>query len=213
MRARSVGRAALVAAILPLGACEGRAGAPGPAGPQGPSGPAGPAGPEGPAGTPGEQGVDGQPGPEGGTPVLLTTPDMVTLTGEQADAVIELGQHTVRSPLPGYLLIRAQFTGTVSKRDGAARCYVAVRLRLDQDPVPVAQDNLGVFDAPANGRIDTSVSAALAVLIQVEEDTDRVLRLEIQRGVDDCVASPADQVAVMTGQLEVAYHRNLFPSG
>ncbi len=204
-------RAVLALALFSLGllACSGPEGKPGSAGPPGPMGEVGPTGPTGPAGPMGPPGQNGQPGPEGGTPILLTDPDSTTLTFADGAAIQEFASYRVIAPAAGFFMIRTHFNGTVAKRDGSTRCYVAVRVRLDQEPTPLVLQNVGVFEAPAAGRLDVSVAAPLAGRIEVQEGQNIQIRLELQRQTDDCADGLGPTViAQITGQTEVAWFRN-----
>lgn len=170
----------------------------------------GPTGPTGATGVQGPPGLPGQDGLEGGTPILLTQPAQFTLTFAEGGAIQQFDDFRVVAPGSGYFLIRTNFTGTVAKRDGSTRCYVALRVRLDQDPVPLVLQNVGVFDAPAVGRLDVSIAAPLVGVVPVDtQDTVRV-RLELQRQVDECADGNGNTViAQITAQTEISWFRNV----
>lgn len=205
-----VHRALPIAVLVSLAtACSGPDGVPGTAGPQGPPGAAGPAGPTGPTGAPGPRGVDGDPGPEGGTPILLSTPAAVQLLFSDGGAIQQFDTFEVIPPGDGYFLIRTNFTGSVAKRDGSSRCIVAVRVRLDQDPVPLVLQNVGVFEAPTVGRLDVSVNAPLVGTVAVQAAEPVLVRLELQRQTDECADGNGNtQIADIRAQAEISWFRN-----
>ncbi|MEQ8978426.1 MAG: collagen-like protein [Deltaproteobacteria bacterium] len=193
-----------------LAACSGPDGSPGSPGPQGPMGAPGPTGPTGATGVQGAAGAPGQPGPEGGTPILLTQPAVATLTFADGPAIQQFDSFRVVAPGSGYFMIRTNFTGTVAKRDGSTRCYVSVRFRLDQEPVPLVLQNVGVFDAPAVGRLDVSVAAPLVGVVPVDVQDTVLVRLELQRQVEECADGNGNtQIAQITAQTEVSWFRNV----
>lgn len=195
---------------LALVACSGPDGSPGEAGPVGATGAVGPTGPTGATGVQGSPGDPGQPGLEGGTPILLTQPAIATLTFADGPAIQQFDDFRVVAPGTGFFLIRTNFTGTVAKRDGSTRCFVSVRVRLDQEPVPLMLQNVGVFDAPAVGRLDVSVAAPLVGVVPVELQDTVLVRIELQRQVDECADGMGNtQIAQITAQTEVSWFRNM----
>jgi hypothetical protein len=190
-------------------------GLPGNPGPEGPRGPQGAPGERGPQG---EQGLQGDPGPkgdmgEGGTPFLATNLRSMSITYADAGNVVSLLQQRVRAPEAGTLLVRANFSGTVVKRDAAALCRVEVALRQDQQATPLSLQNVGIFDAPTTGRLELSVAADLISLVEVTNPATEVLfHLEARRLDPECAAGAgAERVAQLFGQLQITFHRTLLP--
>lgn len=153
-------------------------------------------------------GQDGQDGREGGTPYLVSNPFSRVLQFGDADAVLELGQQTVVAPEAGTLLVRAHFGGTVAKRDGATVCRVQVGVRKDQDAIQLVSQNVGIREAPAAGKLETTVGASLVGQIPVQAAQSVLLRLEMQRFDDECAnGAGATQIAQIFGQLDISFHR------
>lgn len=206
-------RVLLSALFAALAACKGEDGPPGNPGPEGPQGPQGAQGAQGVQGAPGERGPPGNDGREGGTPALLTNRMTARLTYADANAVIELGQLTVTAPEAGALFVRAHFTGTVVKRDGAGFCRVQVAVRRDQEAQALDAQNLGVFGAPVAGRLEVSVATTLAASVDMATGQDIQLHLEMRRLDDDCAFGAGPElVAQIFGQLDLGFHRFRLPA-
>lgn len=202
----------LAAALLLCAACADR-GPPGNPGPEGPTGPKGDRGERGEQGAIGPTGMNGRDGAEGGTPILLTNPQIGTITYADAGNVISVMQQGVNAPLDGVYLVRAHFSGTVAKRDGAPRCRVEVSLRRDQEVVALALQNVGIFEAPLAGKLEISVSADIVTAIPVTAGSQMLLHLETKRLDPECTAGAgAERVAQIFGQLEISYHVYSIPT-
>jgi hypothetical protein len=161
-------------------------------------------------GSMGNQGLDGA---EGGTPILLTNQQVGTITYADGAAVISVMQQAVNVPISGVYLVRAHFSGTVAKRDGAARCRVEVSLRRDQEPVALALQNVGVFEAPLAGKLEISVGASIVTALDVTAGSQILFHLETKRLDPECASGAgAERVAQIFGQLEVSYHRYGIPT-
>ncbi len=205
MSARRIVTFCLLASAL---ACRGKTGEQGNPGPQGDPGPTGPAGATGPQGIPGPSGRDGADGIEGGTPFLLTNPFSALLQYGDGPAVVEIGEQQVVGPDDGTLMVRAHFSGTVAKRDGATLCRVRVGIRQDQMVAQLASQSLGITDGPVAGRLEVSVAATLVTQVAVAEGQPVLLRLEMQRLDETCAdGAGATQIAQIFGQLDVLFFR------
>ena len=203
MRARiavSVLSVALVAGCPDVG----DPGNPGAEGAVGATGATGAAGPQGPMGQMGPPGQDGRPGL---TPYLLTDPVVGEIQFGDGAAILEIAQLPLVAPGPGDLAVRVHYQGTVAKRDQSTRCTVEVRVRRDQDVAPLAAENLGIFEAPANERVDLGVRATLSHVIPVQQGESMLLRAEIRRVDPDCAdgAGPT-RIARLSVQFEVGFH-------
>jgi hypothetical protein len=154
------------------------------------------------------QGDRGMDGAEGGTPYLLTNVQQATITFADADNVLSVLQQRVRAPETGAFLVRAHFSGTVAKRDQAARCRVEVSLRRDQQVVPLVLQNVGVFEAPAAGKLEIGVGTTLVAQIATMPAEEILFHLEVKRADPECaVGAGAERVAQIFGQLELSFHR------
>lgn len=204
---------AIAIVIAGLG-CDGEQGVPGNPGPEGRQGPEGPQGPSGPIGDPGQRGQIGQDGREGGTPFLVTNnlTAGVIQYGNGTD-VVEVFSQRVVPPETGVLVLRAHFTGTVVKRDGATTCRVAVSVRRDQEVQPLFAQNVGISDAALAGRLELSIAATLVRAIDVAGGQPIVLHVEIRRFDDTCASGGGPtQVAQVFAQLDLGFHRILLPT-
>jgi hypothetical protein len=109
-------------------------------------------------------------------------------------------------------MVRANFSGSVTKRDGGQLCRVEVSLRRDQEATPLALQNVGVFDAPLAGRLELGVAAHLISLVDVTANQEVLFHLEARRIDADCAAGAgAERVAQLLGQLAITFHRTLLP--
>lgn len=164
----------------------------------------GPLGPVGPA---------GQDAPE--SAYLLTNLRSSLLQYGDQENVLQVFEQRVGAPAAGTLLVRAHFSGSVTKRAGAARCLVRVQVRRDQETVALAAQNVGILDAPAAERLQTSVSGTLMGSVDLAEGGSTLLRFEIQRADPACApdgAGGAEQIAQIFGQLEVQFFRGILPT-
>lgn len=211
-RRGSIAASLAAAAFLSAAACADR-GPPGNPGPEGPPGPRGETGAQGEQGVQGPQGGNGRDGEEGGTPYLLTNVQQGTITFADNDNIISVLQQRVLPPQSGALLVRAHFSGTVAKRDGASRCRVEVSLRKNQETVALGLQNLGVFEAPAGGKLETSVAASIVKEVEATAGQEILFHLEAKRADPECAAGAgAERVAQIFGQLEISFHRYQIPA-
>jgi collagen triple helix repeat protein len=209
----------LAASSLAIGGCKGDRGEVGPQGNPGSEGPRGPMGPDGPQGPMGAMGLMGMVGPkgqdgrEGGTPFLVANPQQKLLTYGDGTDTLEIMRQSVVAPDAGSLLVRAYFSGTVTKRDGGAACRVAVSIRKDQDPVALESQNVGITGAPQAGQLVLGVSTVFASKIDVTANQAVVLHAEMKRLDDDCASGAgATQIAQIFAQLDVGFYRVALPS-
>ena len=167
-------------------------------------GSAGVAGPIGPAGP---TGADGH---EGFTPTLLSDSFAGTLTYASGAAAVEVMRQTVRAPGDsGALLVRVYFNGTVSKRQDATSCTVEVSLWQDNQPVSLAAQNVGVFQAAPPPMV-LGVSGTLAHQIIVRGAELIELRVEARRIDEDCappMATGATPIAQVLSRMEIQFFR------
>lgn len=201
-----------IAVLFTVAACTGERGPPGNPGPEGPPGQKGDLGDPGQMGSAGEKGDQGMPGEAGATPYLLTNLQQGTITYADADNVISILQQRAIAPDAGAFVVRAHISGTVAKRDGATLCRVEVGLRRDQQPAALVLQNLGVFEAPATGKLEVSVGATMATDVQLTANQEILFHLETKRIDPDCAAGAgAERVAQIFGQLEISFHRGTIP--
>jgi hypothetical protein len=207
-----VRRSPIVLLVVLAGCAErGPPGNPGGEGPRGPQGEQGLTGEMGPPGPKGDKGDKGDMG-EGGTPYLVTNVHSMPITYADGDNVISVLQQRVRATETGRLIVRAHFSGTVKKRDGAPRCRVEVALRQDQQPAPLSLQNIGVFEGPVAGALEISVAADLISLVEVTAGSEPLFHLETRRLDAECAAGAgAERLAQIFGQLEITFHRYLLP--
>lgn len=202
----------IAAALLLASACADR-GPPGNPGPEGPPGPRGETGAKGDPGVQGPQGQNGRDGEEGGTPILLTNVQQGAITFADNDNVISILQLRVAPPQTGALLVRAHFSGTVAKRDGASRCRVEVSLRRNQETIALGLQNVGIFEAPVAGKLETSVAASIVTQVEATAGQEILFHLEAKRADPECAAGAgAERVAQIFGQLEISFHRYQIPA-
>jgi hypothetical protein len=170
-------------------------------------------------GSAGPAGPTGNDGHEGGTPYLLSDTATGVITYGDGTNVIEikvLGNppqmpQKVLAPGAGALLVRAYFHGTVSKRAGARACVVSIGLRRDQETLPFATQNIGIFDASEADQAVISVSGVLAGKIEVPAGAMTQLHVEIQRNdnLSSCAPGSAGGTAfaAIQAQLELSFYR------
>jgi hypothetical protein len=134
--------------------------------------------------------------------------------GDQ-DNVVQVFEQRVGAPVDGVLVVRAHFSGSVTKRAGATRCLVRVQVRQDQEAVPLFAQNVGVLEGPAAERLQLSVSGTLAGTVALAGGTSTLLRFELQRADPDCAptgAGGAEQIAQIFGQLDVQLFQTPLPT-
>jgi hypothetical protein len=206
---------------LTFAACSGSAGPQGNPGSQGAPGPTGPSGPPGATGLIGPTGATGLDGREGGTPTLTTPPASGLLTYGDGTNVVELpvlgmppsSPKRIVAPDTGSLLVRAYFSGVVTKVAGTPSCLITVGLRKDQDPQPFATQLVGVVQAPTANDYAQGVSGVLLGALQVTANQAVQLHFEIQRSdaaPSACVptgGAGGTQYANLQAQYEVSFHR------
>jgi hypothetical protein len=164
----------------------------------------GPMGPEGPI---------GQSAPD--SSYLLTNLVSGLVQYGDQDNVLQVFEQRVGVPTAGTLLVRAHFSGSVTKRVGAIRCLVKVQVRRDQEAVPLVAQNVGILEGPTAERTQASVSGTLVGTVTLAEGADTLLRFEIQRADPDCAppgAAGAEQIAQIFGQLDIQFFRNTLPT-
>lgn len=207
------GAARSAALCFALGACSGDPGPQGNPGPAGAPGPRGPEGPQGVEGPTGPMGPAGRDAPEAA--FLLTNLRSSLLQYGDQENVLQVFEQRVGAPADGTFLVRAHFSGSVTKRAGAQRCLVRVQVRRDQETVALAAQNVGVLDGPDTARLQISVSGTLMGTVPVAEGASTLLRFEVQRADPDCAppgAAGAEQIAQVFGQLEVQFFRGTLPT-
>jgi hypothetical protein len=220
-------RTAAAATLAALAACTGPTGPvgnPGSEGPPGATGSAGATGGSGPIGATGQAGTagaTGATGAEGGTPFLLSDSASGLITYGDGTNVIELpilgtppqAPKRVVAPADGTFLVRTYFSGTVTKRTGARACVIGIAVRKDQDPLPFATLNVGVFDASDADSMTLSVSGALAGQIDVASGSATQLHFEIQRNDALSACAPVGAAgptafASLSAAFEVTFYRH-----
>jgi hypothetical protein len=166
----------------------------------------------GPTGDVGQPGRDGR---EGGTPYLLTPLTSRALQYAHEDGVLEVLQQNIVPEENGVLVVRAYFSGTVTKRVDAPSCLVQVGVRRNDEAIALFSQNVGILDGPVAQRMEVSIGGTLAGRVDVTGGRPELFRVEIRKADAACapqgVQGPT-QIAQIFVQLEVQYFRTQLPT-